>query len=359
MILTVFAIFVHFSEAHAKEMDFAITYSNHTNYIVADGDITKETPEKFQEFLDTLSNEAVTMIVQLNSLGGDLFGGLLLGAIIRREGFNTEVTKVDEYYKAGVCYSACSYAFLGGVGREVGTDFSGNPSQIGFHQFRSADSVWDNDQSINEMLIERESEAQLISSYVFDYITAMGVDPQLFTKINQTPADEIYVPNERERRELQIDTISGYYDFVFEPHKDGVIASSRRKGALSSWRERVDHVTAFCRFGQPHLLFSGFEDSTGIDAEKAQYFKERETKFVFRSSNSQIVVPPAGIEYRIDNVQLLDVTVPERLIDMIRSSSEIYAYLDVPGMDGAYSANLFLTDDDQREILSAFRLCIS
>lgn len=52
-------------------------------------------------------------VVRLNSPGGAIVGGMQLGAAIRKLGLDTEVPA-----SAG-CYSACTFAFLGGVERQI------------------------------------------------------------------------------------------------------------------------------------------------------------------------------------------------------------------------------------------------
>jgi uncharacterized protein len=56
-------------------------------------------------------------VVRLNSPGGLISGGMQLGAVIRTLGLATDVPA-----SAG-CYSACTFAFLGGVDRQVGGKF--------------------------------------------------------------------------------------------------------------------------------------------------------------------------------------------------------------------------------------------
>jgi hypothetical protein len=55
----------------------------------------------------------VRSVVRLNSPGGEIEGGMQLGEVIRKLGLATEVPA-----SAG-CYSACTFAFLGGVDRQV------------------------------------------------------------------------------------------------------------------------------------------------------------------------------------------------------------------------------------------------
>ena len=52
--------------AYAKDMTFDIIYYNHTNIVVADGDITYDTPAAFQAFLDTNPFDGFNFLIDLN-----------------------------------------------------------------------------------------------------------------------------------------------------------------------------------------------------------------------------------------------------------------------------------------------------
>src|SRR5215470_594137 len=60
--------------------------------------------------------------VALSSDGGSLAAGLRIGEAIRRKGFSTLVPD------GRCCASACAFAWLGGIGRFLGTD-----ARVGFH----------------------------------------------------------------------------------------------------------------------------------------------------------------------------------------------------------------------------------
>lgn len=72
--------------ATAKDMTFDIIYQNHTNVVVADGVITAETPNDFRDFLDSEPFDGFNFLIDLNSPGGNLWGGMELGRMIRAEG---------------------------------------------------------------------------------------------------------------------------------------------------------------------------------------------------------------------------------------------------------------------------------
>jgi hypothetical protein len=140
--LVCFASFLFGSAAIAEPMHFEI---NETvgkcclKWIQATGEITGDTPADFEAFLS--SSESMPKLVRLNSEGGSLRGGVMLGELIRARGFATEVgsSKLsgdastagskNVYIKvSGGCSSACAMAFLGGVERTLDPD-----SALAFH----------------------------------------------------------------------------------------------------------------------------------------------------------------------------------------------------------------------------------
>jgi hypothetical protein len=107
-------------------------------YTQATGEITLDTPMEFENFVKT--QQFGPGFVRLNSPGGDLAGGIMLGEIFRRYRVGTEVGSSSPILNAiepglkdrapGVCASACAYAFLGGDERSLDVD-----AKLGFHRF--------------------------------------------------------------------------------------------------------------------------------------------------------------------------------------------------------------------------------
>jgi uncharacterized protein len=60
-----------------------------------------------------LEGKSARSVVSLNSPGGLIQGGMQLGAVIRKLGLATDVPA------SAACYSACTFAFLGGVDRQI------------------------------------------------------------------------------------------------------------------------------------------------------------------------------------------------------------------------------------------------
>jgi hypothetical protein len=242
--------------AAAKPMTFDIVYVNQSNFVVADGEITKDTPAAFQAFLDSEPFDGFWIYIDLNSDGGNLLAGMKLGEMIRELGLTTRVVSYlrndlrndvmfpREY--PGRCFSACALAFLGGELREIPTD-----SQIGFHQFSSSTSIA---QSLST-LSDTESATQYAAGMVHAYVQSMGVSSSLFTRLIQTPPNEMFVPSRDELREFSIISQESFHDFVLLPSGKGVVATATFE-ANAQGRNIVSKVTAFCRDGEPFLLLS-------------------------------------------------------------------------------------------------------
>jgi hypothetical protein len=169
-------------------------------YILAEGTITSETPRQFYQFARKLldSDNERPNFVFFNSPGGSLAAGLEMGKMIRQLGLNTLVGK--KYYAIGkklhsqvttvyngACYSACAYAFLGGVGRRVTES-----GTFGVHQFSGAQK-------------DIEASAQVTMTLLAEYLNAMGVGRELLTVASLTPSKNIQVLTVKQAQELNID----------------------------------------------------------------------------------------------------------------------------------------------------------
>ena len=109
-------------------------------WIAAQGDITPDTPAKFEEYI---TENGKPYHIVLNSAGGSLIAGIQLGKLIREQGATTLVGKTVqvaeppglehlEEKEDGVYAFSCAFAFMGGVERYVGPD-----DLLGVHQFYS------------------------------------------------------------------------------------------------------------------------------------------------------------------------------------------------------------------------------
>lgn len=113
---------------------------NCPEWISAEGMVTPDTPDAFAEFLKTTGGRQLPVVI--NSKGGDLFGALAIGRMIRKNGLDTAVAKtlfiqcsperddckpVDGAYigaavgSGGECRAVCPLVLAGGIRRFVGS----------------------------------------------------------------------------------------------------------------------------------------------------------------------------------------------------------------------------------------------
>lgn len=151
--------------------------------IYLSGQIQADTAEKLEAFLKE-HNVPVWSTIVLNSSGGNLYGGIELGRIIRKFNLNTDVGKEPNIgadkiiYTPAECYSSCTYAYLGGQFRWLTKG-----SHYGVHRFYSNNPAYGN-----------MDTAQITSAQIVSYLREMGVDPGFFNLSTEAGADEIYEP---------------------------------------------------------------------------------------------------------------------------------------------------------------------
>jgi hypothetical protein len=129
--------------------------------------------------------------VYFNSPGGSLIAGMELGRLLRQLGFDAHVGKRTADVRelvAGVCYSACPFAYAGGVRRYLKPE-----SVLGVH--RAANRV---------PLPDENAFEKLVSQQATDYLLAMGVNPELFAIMSQVPHDVIRGLTREEARRLKL-----------------------------------------------------------------------------------------------------------------------------------------------------------
>ena len=148
--------------------------------ILAFGQIERNSVDQFAEIAQSFPQES---IIVLQSLGGDLIGGLRLGQSIRARGFYTFIANADAFpvidqKMQGKCYSACAYAFLGGGQRQVDAS-----AQFGVHQFRG---------NANEL---NAVQTQKLSAIIGRYMDTMSVNRLLLDQALLTdPGKMLIIP---------------------------------------------------------------------------------------------------------------------------------------------------------------------
>ena len=130
----------------------------------------------------------------LNSPGGSLVGAMALGRLFRRNGFTTVVgarSARDGSVAAGVCYSACPFAFAGGRPRALEAG-----SVLGVHRAENRVPIPD----------EAEFQQRVTHDTKF-YLAEMGIDERLVGIMSQVPYDAIRVLSLEEAVTLKLVTV--------------------------------------------------------------------------------------------------------------------------------------------------------
>lgn len=334
-------IFILLMSLHAFSEEMSFDYRCQGNAaescaLIASGVITKQTPDKFREFVENEFSDG--QVVLLHSQGGNLAGGVELGRAIREYGLMTEigngVSSKDEFWEwpgAGVCESACAYAFMGGRRRIFDDE-----DKLGFHRFYSPTQN-----------IDGES-AQVLSGLLVQYMVEMGIDARVFTFASQENDRSMFYPNDAQAQEFALKTPYGFDHFKLEPYKQGIVAFSKRKGDVNLY-DYTMQLTAYCKRGRPKLLYQ-----IGIPLENTADFVFSLGDKNHYVSADNVTLKPAG-----DNV-LLEVTLPKAIAALVVRGDSIrtsFNYSRAAG--GFFPYSKALNDVDRQSLAAAFKFCIS
>lgn len=339
---------IEFSTQPIAEMSFRMIYNNHTNNIVADGIITDKTPEVFQDFLDANPFDGYNFVIELNSPGGSLLGGMVLGRMIREHGLSTGVVAYsNDVAGPGECMSACALAFLGGEDKELLDD-----SILGFHQFSSS---LDSEGRV-EKVVDTQRDTQMVSSLVHDYIVSMGVSSKLFSMMSSTSPEKMYVPDEYALQEFNIIPLKAFRNFTLEPFFGGVGAKAiyvQNAKGLSV----VSQVIAFCRNSVPYLLLSAPEDFGGLGAQWVREWSHTGFDIYIDNSGRSLRYPSSNLTFFADGAEFALLEIDESGVSALRSKVEISG--ETPSVSGRLiRLTIDPTDKDVMTISSAFKHCI-
>ena len=202
-------------------------------WIQATGEISQNTATIFERVFKT--TEYVPGVVRLNSSGGSLIGGILLGKKFRELGLSTEVGSSKFYpdsktytSEPGICASACAYAFLGGVGRMLD-----ETAKLGFNRFYIGGALASSATKVFSG--EDLDDTQRIAAALLLYIVDMGVDGRLLILASQAGPNEIRWLEPLEARDLRVVyEPEGFKPWRVEPYKNGAIAVSQSNDGFRS-----------------------------------------------------------------------------------------------------------------------------
>jgi len=267
-------------------------------YVQAIGIITEDTPRDFEEFLKT-EDAHYSRDLMLHSSGGNLMAALELGRQIRAAGYNTsvgrsipleDVTDVFQYPKAS-CFSACTYAFLGGVTRS----FS-DADEFGVHRFGV---------TVGEI---SGDDAQVISAVLARYVAEMGVDPS-FLQVASLAAFETDISI------LSVD-IAKHLRVIYDPSGQTTFRVEQSNGRPVAFfefarRDTVIDGLVLCADATPTLVFFDRNDVVpealrSMDAFPAKFLgngtpRDGSASYVPRNDNT-----PAYVVFRVPTLSSED-----------------------------------------------------
>lgn len=334
----------------AAEMSFTSKCSANalqSCYIVAEGEITRESPVKFREFI---KNGYEGYQILLNSSGGNLLAGLEIGRLIRSQELQAHVGRWNylEPYEDPIydvtCESACAYAFLGGITRDIKTDQS-----IGFHQFSiNSDIILPNEVGL--------TSGQRISAIIITYLVEMGIDARMFGLASETAPKEMLFPSRKQLQKFNVILQRGYSSFVLEPLKDGIIAKSYRLTDSSPY-DRAVGLNAFCKNGLPRfvILTAGGiiheEYSIPFSGAGIRYSDNEISETEIEEQSISMWATKSN-----GNIELI---ISKKEIRKIIKSKSLAVYFNAPSVaGGVYGVFKDLTHLDKLMLGSAFKHCI-
>jgi hypothetical protein len=289
--------------------------------------------------------------ILFHSTGGSLEAGLEVGRIIRENGLNTAIGKPVWFptvalngetsygwadIDSGECSSACAYAFLGGVRRDLAS------GQLGFHRFSPDDGGL---LPGNGGIIA----GQIVSSVIVQYLTEMGIDPRVFRLASRTASSDLYFPTAEEFAALRLSTPLGFGQLRLVPSGRGVAAVSNSLDPASPYTHFIE-MTIYCHFGHLRLdLLSDIGQRSGFEEYGNRWLLVDEQEIGLTGFQIEDVENRSVFRYEVE-----------------KSYSELIAFADsiVVGFfadeasGGLYEATINLNDQDRASLFAAFNNCV-
>lgn len=166
-------------------------------WVLARGDIEPGDTHKLKAMA---SSQELPRNIRFDSDGGSLLEAMELGRFLRSDGWDSFVGDLllDESAQEK-CFSACAYAFIGGVKRRA------LPSVLGVHQFYEL--VSEHYELLDPTGSNKTSDAQIITAALYEYVREMGVDVTMVSIASSVAdADQLHLFDQQELDVLTINT---------------------------------------------------------------------------------------------------------------------------------------------------------
>jgi hypothetical protein len=336
--LVVFFIHVDLAAAgYDDRMKFTYQYTGGNcmdcAWVLAEGVIGPETDKEFANFL---KGQDISSTLEFNSPGGDLQAAIRLGQLIRDAGWDTHVgyhyiagtshdqmlplgssPREDSNLKQSKCMSACAYAFLGGVARDIQEG-----AELGVHQFSDPSNS--------------SSAAQLLQGALAQYVQAMGANPAFvyIAAASTSPGNpKLYVASRSEMEDWNV--VTNYRrdtGWTIVTKQSGVVAQAHGTGKMKS------SLAIFCKAdGSPYLDYNWMPRLGSVYKGKARELGNALSDsgtFIVNVENSKEIaqqkVPKGGIRVASDIQFSLTLPLEQKAVEKIRTAKGISVELDTP-----------------------------
>lgn len=319
---------VAYGLASAAALDQPMSFTVHQecegsgcrSYILAHGTIVNTTPSVFESLLSRIDYKPT---VYFHSPGGNLAAGIRLGLAIRKADLDTVVggpyekfVRLNEPYavlvQKAICYSACAYAFFGGVTRELR-----DRGDLGVHQFRGARGD------------AGEASAQLTVAVLANYLDRMGVDRKVLDIASTITADRMQMFTQEEARLLNIDnTNPPTASWTIEAAADGalMLLSSQKQPR----RDGVVHLF-FARDGAAirAILVYQIHQNFRTSADMKEIFSGR-TRFTVRTDSASFSLVPLVDWTHVSDGYRIILQMPNSVLQAISQARSFGLYADWP-----------------------------
>jgi len=339
-----------------KPMEFYIGTAGgpyESYWIVAIGEIEKNTTEKFKKFMQKESPEGNKIV--LHSPGGNLIGGIELGKEIRKYKLDTyignSINNPNEYqssfnpiyndFEKGKCVSSCAYAFLGGVDRYLidknfGDFYHGMiGSELGFHKFYNNEKIDNPNKAIEN--------TQYASGILVSYMIDMGIDPKFMTFINSKKNNDIFYPNNSTLEKYNIINDKNFDNWKMVPYLDGMYAYSLKKGDIYpyNWLKQLGIFRQY-KSNKIFLVLSDLDNLEVLTIQKEKIF---DFSLIITIDNQDYTIEADKV-FQIENKQdkmIIYVELDDDILKRILNTNSFSVSLDIPRVLGGCYGEVHMT----------------
>lgn len=168
--------------------------------IVAEGEITTSTPDRFVQFVRQSSDARTRSVILLHSQGGRVGAAMQLGKLFREAGAAAIVGRAGARgITPGSCYSACVYALIGAKKRVIPA-----ASRIGVHRMVAYDREGADPEALPHYRAVYATPDFI--KRLSDYAGAMGVSRDLINVAERVSHDRLRIVTAREIRRWKLGT---------------------------------------------------------------------------------------------------------------------------------------------------------